>query len=55
MNELYHHGIKGQKWGIRRYQNDDGSLTKAGIKRYVKAAERAEKILQDQDQRIPRF
>lgn len=42
-NELYHHGIKGQKWGIRRYQNEDGSLTKAGIKRYVKAAERAEK------------
>lgn len=30
MNELYHHGIKGQKWGIRRYQNQDGSLTDAG-------------------------
>ena len=28
--ELYHHGIKGQKWGIRRYQNEDGSLTKEG-------------------------
>lgn len=33
-NELYHHGIKGQKWGIRRYQNKDGSLTAAGRKRY---------------------
>lgn len=31
---LYHHGIKGQKWGIRRYQNEDGSLTAAGQKRY---------------------
>lgn len=32
--ELYHHGIKGQKWGIRRFQNPDGSLTPAGMKRY---------------------
>lgn len=34
MNELYHHGVKGQKWGIRRYQYTDGSLTPAGKKRY---------------------
>lgn len=32
--ELYHHGIKGQRWGVRRYQNADGSLTAAGKKRY---------------------
>lgn len=32
--ELYHHGIKGQKWGVRRFQNEDGSLTPAGKKRY---------------------
>lgn len=33
-NELYHHGVKGQRWGIRRFQNDDGSLKPAGEKRY---------------------
>ena len=33
-NELYHHGIKGQKWGVRRFQNPDGSLTEAGRNRY---------------------
>ena len=33
-NYLAHHGILGQKWGIRRYQNDDGSLTPAGRERY---------------------
>lgn len=31
---LMHHGVKGQKWGIRRYQNPDGSLTPEGLKRY---------------------
>lgn len=33
-NELYHHGILGQKWGVRRYQNKDGSLTNAGKRKY---------------------
>ena len=33
-NELSHYGIKGQKWGRRRYQNQDGSLTPAGRQRY---------------------
>lgn len=36
INELQHHGIKGQRWGIRRYQNADGTLTPAGKKREAK-------------------
>lgn len=36
-DELYHHGIKGQRWGIRRFQNEDGSLKDAGKARYVKS------------------
>lgn len=34
INKLTHSGIKGMKWGVRRYQNKDGSLTPAGKKRY---------------------
>ena len=33
-SELYHHGIKGQKWGVRRYQNSDGSLTDEGYRHW---------------------
>lgn len=33
-NELVHYGIKGMKWGVRRYRNKDGTLTPAGKKRY---------------------
>ena len=32
-NELYHHGIKGQQWGVRRYQNEDGTYTSIGKER----------------------
>ena len=35
-NELQHHGIKRQRWGVRRFQNPDGSLTPAGRERYRK-------------------
>lgn len=34
MNEIRHYGIKGQRWGVRRFQNDDGSLTTKGQNRY---------------------
>ena len=42
-DELMHWGIKGMRWGIRRYQNKDGSLTKAGKKRLQKETEALKK------------
>ena len=44
-NELYHHGIKGQKWGVRRFQNADGSLKPAGEKRYDRIEKRFDRKL----------
>lgn len=48
---LAHHGIKGQKWGIRRYQNEDGTLTNEGKKRYLQgdSSTRYINIVQDID------
>lgn len=47
LNELYHHGIKGQRWGIRRFQNPDGSYTNAGLKRYGFRERRREKAAKE--------
>lgn len=50
--ELLHWGIKGMKWGVRRYQNKDGTLTAAGKKRYNAEMERLkneEKILKNKE------
>lgn len=50
MSYLEHHGIKGMRWGVRRYRNEDGSLTPAGQKRYDKMA--GEKLYKDLKKQI---
>lgn len=48
-SELYHFGVKGMRWGVRRYQNNDGSLTSAGKKRYNKMSDdKLQKVLYKQ-------
>lgn len=49
LDELRHHGVKGMKWGIRRYQNEDGSLTPEGEKRYEKSLSKVYDGLDDRD------
>lgn len=48
--ELRHHGIKGMKWGVRRYQNADGTLTAEGEKRYGR--DQRENAAKKKDNRI---
>ena len=40
-SQMMHYGVKGMKWGVRRYQNKDGSLTTAGKKRLAKSVQKA--------------
>ena len=51
---LAHHGIKGMKWGVRRYQNKDGSLTPEGLKKYRKEYDniKQEQILSERSKNI---
>lgn len=46
--ELYHHGVENQKWGVRRYQNPDGSLTPEGVIHYGRYGEAGKKLTKDQ-------
>lgn len=43
-NYIEHHGVKGQRWGVRRYQNADGSLTEKGKTRINKTKTKVEKM-----------
>lgn len=51
--ELYHHGIKGMRWGVRRYQNKDGSLTPAGKVRYAEVSDKQIRVNKDGSSTIP--
>lgn len=51
-NDIWHYGIKGQKWGIRRYQNSDGTLTASGKRRQKKEEKRQAKEARKQAKQV---
>lgn len=50
--ELYHHGIKGQKWGVRRFQNRDGTRTAAGREKYEAAHRSLDNTTKSNNQKV---
>ena len=50
-NTLAHHGVLGMKWGVRRYQNPDGSLTTAGERRYSTGSPKRQKRVAARDKK----